>query len=344
MKKLFFVLMLMISLLFISSCSIVKIYNDSFIALGTVIDLTIYDNDDALKHYKEVLNIMRDITKASSAYKQYADSSVSIYALNENKVVLNDNKYFDILKELLNYSIEIKNTTNGYFNPLIGSISFKWKDIIEEYNKTNDSGVISFSSNEINNYLSEIKNSELVITDDYIELKGNALIDLGAIAKGYATKKAIEYLDNASCNKYILNAGKSNIAFGTKPKKEFNIMLTDYDTKDNKITNIGNIVGNNMTITTSAMGEQSFYYDDSYYHHIISPIDGYPKSYYTTVSIFNLDPMLSDAYATAIFSMDIDEAKAFIEENDLEAILYSNIGNKGYIYKSIKVGDYFYEN
>ena len=42
------------------------------------------------------------------------------------------------------------------------------------------------------------------------------------------------------------------------------------------------------------------------------------------VNVIINDSLLADCYSTALFSMDLNTAKKFIEENDIKAILYKD--------------------
>ena len=340
MKKILKLFISIMPLFILSSCSIKTIFNDSFIALGTVIDITIYNDSNSQSHYNDIKKIMLDISNVSNQYEILSDKTYSIYNLNKERIIYNkdNNTYYSLLSDLLNVSFEIKDKTNGYFNPFIGNLSNKWKTFIESGNAINYP-----KSDEINYLLDEMNSSSIEINDEYITIKGDACIDLGAIAKGYAVSKALDYLKDNNVSNFIINAGQSNISFGVKPNNKYTIQLTDFNTKLKVFNTIGIVKGNNNNITTSAMGEQSIYYNNSYIHHIISPITGYPMSYYSTVLVFEEDPMYADPYTTAIFSMDIDTAKQFIKDNNLSSILYSNIDDKGLLYKSDLVGDYFNE-
>jgi len=79
--------------------------------------------------------------------------------------------------------------------------------------------------------------------------------------------------------------------------------------------------------------ERSFNQADKKYHHIFDPQTGYPTKGLSAVTVIHPDPMLADAWATALFVMGAEAALAAVENNlQMEAMLVTQ--NNELIYSS----------
>ena len=57
---------------------------------------------------------------------------------------------------------------------------------------------------------------------------------------------------------------------------------------------------------------------------MLNPFTGLPSNYYTNVNVICDDATLCDAYSTAIFSMSVEDAIKFAEENKIDILLYND--------------------
>ena len=305
MKKIF-AFLLFISILFLTSCNALEITSCKPIyAMDTVINIKFYNVNNYQDYYKDIKNIYNTYDKLADDFEEHDNN---IYKLNLNRSIEASNE----LIELINYSLDLKEKTNGYFNPLVGRLTHLWKDSIKD-EKILDKELI-------NSELEIINSSSIEINDNIITIIGDANIDLGAIAKGYATYQCVKYLKEKNINGYLIDAGESSVALGEKGNDFFKVALeAPYN---NKL--IKNLEIKNTSVATSSGKHQNVIIDNVRYHHIINPFTGYPSNIYDNVNVIIDNPAYADCYSTAIYSMELDEAKAFIEKNDLKAILYKD--------------------
>lgn len=131
-------------------------------------------------------------------------------------------------------------------------------------------------------------------------------LDVGAIAKGYATQKVYAYLKSIPIQDFSLSAGSSSIALGQNPNREggiYIVALTNPLKTMNTAQTYGKVYVKDTTVTTSANYEQYFMYEGQRYHHIISPVTRRPMQYYHSITMIGEDAGFLDAVATALFSM-----------------------------------------
>ncbi len=314
MKKIF-ILIITSFLILLTSCNEEIKENTKIIyALDTSISVTIYSNDKetTTKHLNEINNIYLQYSKLADNYKSY-ESVENIYDLNENRSII----ALEELIELLNYSLEMKDITNGYFNPFIGRLSMKWKNALFKDNPH------VLNDDEINTELNKIASSSLLIEGNNVSIVGDGDIDLGALAKGYATQKAKEYLDLNDIKNYIINAGSSNVLLGEKTDgKEFKVGIEKVFYEGYyEVLNV-----KNKAVVNSSVKNQHVYINGVLYHHLINPHTGYPANFYESIVVVGDDSGYLDALSTALFVMDLDILENFIQDTNLE--IYAFKGNK----------------
>lgn len=316
MKRVFAFLLLIFSIAILSSCNALEITTcNPFYAMDTVINIKFYNVKDSDVYYQKIKSIYNKYDLLADDFK--ARTEANVYDLNSNRTI----EANDDLIELINYSLSLKEKTNGYFNPLVGRLTHLWKDAITKYNNKDIASIKDFMTDElIQSELDIINSSSIKIENKTISIIGDANVDLGAIAKGYATKKCVDYLKDNNVEGYLINAGESSVALGKKGNDSFKVALkAPYSDKIIK----------ELTITDASVASSSGKYQNAIdnnirYHHIINPFTGYPSNIYDNVNIVMDNSALADCYSTAIFSMDFDKAKAFIEDNNLKAILYKD--------------------
>ena len=292
MKKLFLGLCLLFSLA-LSGCKSIVIQNTSPIfALDTVIEVTFYNEDNYMEHYKEIKKIYQRVDRVAIDFSSNP-TKTSVYDLNELREIEAD----PLLTDMASRALELMEETNGYFNPFIGRLSHIWKKAIED--KLLPAPELIASELEIMN------STSLKIEGNTLTLIGDGNLDLGGIAKGYATEMVRDYLVEHNVRGYLVNAGRSNIICGDKAGNSFKIGITD------PLTGlvVDYVEGTNLSIATSSHEMQQVIIDDVIYHHLISPFTGYPVNNMDSISISNSSPLTGDVYSTALFLMDIDEIK-----------------------------------
>ncbi len=301
MKKVWIFILLII----LCSCTSneTKIDSYRFYAMDTMISIQFYNVDNSKEISDEVEKIYRKYDAVASDY-QTGYQDVSVFDLNQNrKATVNDE-----LLELIQFSLNMQKDTNGYYHPLIGKLTHAWKESLEKEELLADDAIEAL--------LKEALETSVRIEDHTIELIGNGNMDLGGIAKGFATYKAQQYLKEIHCEHFLLNAGSSNIVLGSKLDEAFKVGLSQAYGKDYFL--VLNL--KNTCISTSSVKEQHYLINGKYYSHIINAKTGHPADYYETFSILGNHSGILDAYSTACFTMGIEEAKAFLQSKNLDFV------------------------
>ncbi|MBR2207429.1 MAG: FAD:protein FMN transferase [Synergistaceae bacterium] len=186
-----------------------KISRSSF-SMNTLINMAIYSDDG--KILDSAYDLLNKLDKELSMY----DLSSDISTINLNagiRSVRAPREVIDAVKE----SLRLYNLTGGVFNPLIGSVTKLWK-----INQQGDF-IPSQESLDAAIKLSDIKNLEINESENEIFLKTQGcMIDLGGIAKGYASDRIVELLKNNGIKSALIDLGGNIYVIGKKLEDDSN--------------------------------------------------------------------------------------------------------------------------
>lgn len=152
-------------------------------------------------------------------------------------------------------------------------------------------------------------------------------LDVGAVAKGYATELVAQSLSAMGLTSGIVSAGGSNVRLIGQP------LARDRKTWQIGITNpFGNVLvpdeqpidvieANQTSIVTSGDYQRAYLVNGVLYHHLIDPVTGMPARYFRAVTIMTPDSGLADFLSTAVFLLPYAEGRALVESlPDCEAL------------------------
>lgn len=301
-----------------------------------VVDLTYSDVEDKTKHFLAIESIYNTYDRLSDNFKAH-DGVNNIYTINHLTDLSEVSTTVEIEKELyelLIYAYNIQKQSNGYFDISIGKIIDVWKSLISEYQAAYElvPEAVILETIEAASQIEIIEDPLTLFIEDgkyFVTVKKGAKLDLGAIAKGYATQKVNEYLKENEIYNYMVSGGSSSLILGVKNEKtpDYKIGLVNplyNDDPYNEIPNYGVVTAKNTSITTSGSNIQKVLDEKgNWYHHIISPITKKPENIYYSISLISEDAALLDAYSTLLFNMPIEEIEIFLKDKpDIEFIAF----------------------
>ena len=238
----------------------------------------------------------------------------NLKTINDNagiEPVVVDEKIIDMLE----FAKELNARTNGYFNVAMGSVLSIWHEYrtagiddpmtaelppmeaLEEAGKHMD----------INDVIIDKEASTVYLADADMSL------DVGAIAKGYATEMVCRKLEEDGLTKALVSVGGNVRAIGTKDdgsKWKLGIQNPDL-ASDTKFLHM--IAVADMSLVTSGDYQRYYTVDGVQYHHIVNPDTLMPWFEYDSVSILCKDSGMADALSTAVFNMKQEDGQALIE-------------------------------
>ena len=166
------------------------------------------------------------------------------------------------------------------------------------------------------------------------------MVDLGAIAKGYAADEAAKILKEAGIQHAIINLGGNIVAMNTRPDGSL-WRLGLQDPYEPRGKSMGVVRLNDQTLVSSGTYERYLEDNGKIYHHLIDPKTGYPGSNeLISVSILTKQSVDADALSTGAFLLGLEEGMKMVEGlPDTEAIFITG-DKKVYITSGINESNF----
>lgn len=161
--------------------------------------------------------------------------------------------------------------------------------------------------------------STVQITDPKVQL------DVGAIAKGWATQKVAEIAPEGM----LISVGGNVCATGAKDEKGTAWVIGVQD-PDNTSAYLHTLYLTYGSIVTSGDYQRCFFVGAQRYHHIIDPVTLMPSDHWRSVSVICPDSALADALSTALFLLPLEEGKALLAQCQAEAMWVDGNGARYY--------------
>ena len=281
-----------------SGCSLKSEYDCEFFAMDTVMSIKAYGSNSE-SAVKAAQNEINELGRLLSVQNENSE----IYRLNHEKSMTVSE---DTLT-LITRSKEICTLTDGAFDISCEPLTYKWGFYSGLENKVP-------SQKEIENALEGVGSEHIKIENNKVILDENTSLDLGGIAKGYASRKAAEILKENGVTSALMSLGGNVRAVGSKPDGElWSIAITDPD--DNS-KNIGTLKVSDKAVITSGGYQRYFEENGQIYHHIIDTETGYPAdSGLKSVTVVSDDDTLADALSTALFVKGLEKSVELYREN-----------------------------
>ncbi len=340
MKKIIASLMLVAMICNLSACGYRKEqrYEASFLNLfDTVTKIVGY-----AKSKEEFADYAQMIHDELEKYHQLYDIYNNYEGINNIKTI-NDNAGVAPVKvdkeiiDLLLLSKEAYELSHGKKNIAFGSVLTLWHQYRTEGIDNPDNAalppmeelVARKEHTDINDVIIDEQASTVYLQDPQMSL------DVGAIAKGYATERVSKYIEAQGFKHGMLSVGGNVRTIGSKlegkTKDEFwsvGIQNPDLESEEKTIY-ILNL--KDFSLVTSGVYERYYTVDGQRYHHIIDPDTLMPSNNYQSVSVVCRDSGMADALTTIIFNMSQEEGLKLIESlGDTEALWVMNDGSMKY--------------
>ena len=168
---------------------------------------------------------------------------------------------------------------------------------------------------DINKVIVDEANSTVYLADKEMRL------DVGAIAKGFATELVAEKIMSEGFASGIISPG-GNIRVIGKPldgvREYWGIGIQDPDkmfiaAEENLLDTI---FVNNASVVSSGDYQRYYVVEGKIYHHLIDPDTLMPGEYYRAVTIVTEDAGLADFLSTTAFLLPFDKSRKLVESLD----------------------------
>ena len=243
------------------------------------------------------------------------DSDISkINSTSGNPITVNASTRTAIAK-----AIEIGDMTDGALDisvyPLVREWGFTTGDSETEPNyKIPDQWLIDW-------HLGNVGYQKIIINGSIVTVPTEMEIDLGAVAKGYASDAVLQILDENKIESALINLGGNVYALGRKPDNTKWKVGIQNPKDTNKM--ICTLAIENKAVITSGNYERYFEVDGKRYCHIIDPETGYPADNgIISATVIGDSGLDCDALSTALFVMGTEKAIEFCKSHkEIDVIL-----------------------
>jgi len=287
-----------------------RVYFDYFDTWGTLYDYSGMDYGEFSAVADEVEKILKDYHELSDIYNTYEGKN-NLATLNlmagKGPVEL-DSRLIDMLE----YSKEIHEITNGETNVAFGAVLKIWHEHRTEGSKKPQ--LASLPDIELLREASEHADIDKMIinreTGTVELLDAKMSIDVGAVAKGYTVEVIAKYLESRGFTSMVIDMGGNLRAVGSRPDGSPFAAGVKSPFEEGKYAASFEI--SSEALVTSGGYLRFYTVDGVSYHHIIDKETLFPKNDYASVSVKAPSSALADALSTALFNMEISEAEALI--------------------------------
>lgn len=329
---------LSVTILQLTGCGLIKKPLESYSAqyldyFDTITSITIYaESQEQFAEYKQAVEAdMKKYHELFDIYNDY-EGVVNVKTINDHAgdaPVKVEPELFDMLA----FAVEQEKVTKGKMNIAMGSVLSIWHEYREE--GLDDREHAKLPPMELLKKANEHTDIEKLQLDReklqvYLPDKDMSL-DVGSVAKGYATHQLAVMLREKGVTSALLSLGGNVETIGAKGDgSAWKVGLQNPDLSSPQ-SYIHVVDLKDQCLVTSGVYQRFYEVDGKRYHHIIHPDTLYPWGEYQSVSILTDDSGVADALSTAVFNMDLDEGMELIESLDhTEAMWILEDGTEAY--------------
>lgn len=285
---------------------------EEFFLMDTWMTLTCYGYgtapEEALKAAKEELTRLEDLLSTGK-------STSEISLINET----GEGTLSEDSAALVEMALEIWQRTDGALDITIYPLMKLWGFTDQNYHVPDE--------NELQAVLA-VCGSELLDYDPdthFLRLSEGQGIDLGAIAKGYASNRVMDIFGEYGIVSGVISLGGNVQLYGSKPDgSDWKCGIVDPFNPDDSSCYAGILSESGKAIITSGAYERNFTDPETgiTYHHIMDPATGMPaESGIVSATVVSADGMLADGLTTALFVLGEEKAveywKTYGEDFDM---------------------------
>ncbi|PLS03770.1 FAD:protein FMN transferase [Neobacillus cucumis] len=276
-----------------------KLYMDTFVDIQVV---TKGSKEEAESTIERAFSAFRQVEQACSRFTSSSE------IMQASRVVGTPVKISPFLFEPLHFAIEVARMTEGLFDPTVGKVmeqqGFNRHYLTGDKMESHAAASVSYQDIKLN------------LQTRTLTLKKPLVIDLGAVAKGFAIDLAAHELKDFEG--FVINAGGDLYAGGYDENEQPWKIGIQHPFQKEQI--IDTIEISNEAVCTSGSYERRNP-TKTELHHLMNPKTKQSPNDWVSASIIAPFAMLADGFSTVAFLLGTEKAKGFIEEMNLKGIL-----------------------
>ncbi|HYT87300.1 MAG TPA: FAD:protein FMN transferase [Gemmataceae bacterium] len=299
-----------------------KRYQFSEPHMGTLFRITLYaaDEETAKRAAKAAFARAAELDRIMSDYKQTSELMQLCKKAGGPPVRVSEDLF-----TVLSRAQEVAKLTDGALDVTVGPIVRMWRRARRTREMPDPA---------------ELKKALALVGYDKIRLNAKdrtvqllvmgMLLDLGAIAKGYAAQMLLELLRRQGISRALVAAG-GDIAAGDPPPGEKGWKVGIAPLEDPNAKPVRYLLLKNAAVSTAGDAEQYVVIDGKRYSHIVDPKTGLGLTTRTSVTVVARDGTTADAWDTALCVVGPERGLKLIEQIDGAAALFVIGTEKGQV-------------
>lgn len=275
-----------------------KLYMDTVVEIEVVTTKSKEETETKINH------AFTAFQKVEQACSRFSSESELVKACKQVGI---DVPISPFLYEPIKVALEIADWTDGVFDPTIGKVleNYGFNQHYLTGNKMD-----SLSANSVT-----YKDIQLNEQKQTLFLKKPMIMDLGAIAKGFAIDLAANELKGFE--RFIVNAGGDIFAGGADPKQNTWKIGIQHPLEKDEIIQTVEIT--NTSICTSGSYERKSNIAENT-HHIVIPSSKESPKEWISCSVIAPFAMMADVISTTVFLLGIEHGPTFIDELNVSGL------------------------
>ena len=330
---------LLLALLVLTSCqpkvaSKDQYRNEFFEYFDTVTTVIGYtDSEEEFnKYFQEIKSEYKTYHELYDIYNNY-DGVNNIKTINDQAGIA-PVKVDDKIIDLILFSKECYEKTNEKANIAMGSVLSLWHETREAGSDDPENATIPLLE-DLDEASKHTNLDDVIINEEEntVFLKDpDMLLDVGAVAKGYATEMIMDHMREKGFESFIISAG-GNVKSVGKPldgaREKWGVGIQNPDTSFFvNMDSLDTVFANDMAVVTSGDYQRYYYVGDKAYHHIIDNETLMPGDEFKAVTVIMEDSGLADFMSTTVFLSSLEEGKEMLSKIDNAYAVWVTHDNK----------------
>ncbi len=271
-----------------------QVWEEQLFAMDTVMTLTAYGPEGQAA----VAEAAQELRRLDALWSvESPDSEIARLNAGTDNAVSADTAY------LLGRALDISQETGGLFDPTIYPLMTLWGFHTDHPHVPRDV--------DIQAALPLVNGGLVALSGETVSLAPGQELDLGGIAKGFASARVMEIFRAHGVEAGMVSLGGNIQTLGTKPDgSPWRIGVRD--PVGGASSYLGVLPVEGKAVITSGGYERFFEENGQTYIHILDPRTGWPaQSDLQSATVISEDGVLADALSTALYVMGSEEAAAF---------------------------------
>ena len=225
---------------------------------------------------------------------------------------------------VLSYALDVAKETDGAYDPAAGALVNLWG--FGPFRRYNESGFSIPAQDAIQALIQTPAWQRMALDRSAAKLlqPGGVVLDLSAIAKGYAVDAVALYLGDQGIGHYLVEIGGELRGAGIKPDGQpWWVSLEQPPNHDSPATKKDDdilVALHGLAIATSGDYRRYFFHEGKRYPHTLDPRTGYPiDTRIASVTVLHPECMAADAWSTALTVMGVEQGLALAQQKGLAA-------------------------